>query len=527
MYNAIKKTILLASSIGFIATLIILVIFRENMDVFAANTFTIPNAALLVFGLCILIPLFLINRKHGEAIERFLSKNTLIMLLISLALLLGFRLLVSTEGYFTPGWDAGTVLNTTISLIRGTDITNPEYYSRFPNNLLIIWLYSFIGKAAVLIGIDAIGCVLLAFQSVICIISILLVFIITRDMSGSIKTAWFAYSLAYLFVGLSPWFMIAYSDATGIIFPLLIIRIWQISKKCQRQIVKLLLRVLLGILSMTSFYIKPQLFIAFIAVIIIDLVGLLKKETPVQSISLQREIVSVTADLASVLAGIALFLAIYNYLIVPSIPIKIDPEMRAGVNHYIMMGLNDSTDGVYSDPDYVYSYSFVTNAERDAADMDLALQRIKDYGAIGLLRHLADKQVVNYGDGTFGWLIEGGFFDTWSSRTVSGIGRFIKYTINGSGIKYQIFKNTSQMIWLTIMLMIVFMPFSNVFKKTKTPSDTFDMDMLLVLVLSVIGLTVFELLFEARARYLFCYAPVYVIMASIGFRNLCHVLRRK
>ena len=116
MYNAIKKTILIATSTGLIITLLILVIFREYMYVFAANTFTIPNIVLLILGLCILIPFFFIDRNRGKEIEKFLNKYTVIILAVSLALLLGVRLLVCVEGYFTPGWDAGTILGTTTSL---------------------------------------------------------------------------------------------------------------------------------------------------------------------------------------------------------------------------------------------------------------------------------------------------------------------------------------------------------------------------------------------------------------------------
>ena len=37
------------------------------------------------------------------------------------------------------------------------------------------------------------------------------------------------------------------------------------------------------------------------------------------------------------------------------------------------------------------------------------------------------------------------------------------------------------------------------------------------IMLSILGLTIFELLFEARARYLFTYAPLYIILAVLGF----------
>ena len=46
--------------------------------------------------------------------------------------------------------------------------------------------------------------------------------------------------------------------------------------------------------------------------------------------------------------------------------------------------------------------------------------------------------------------------------------------------------------------------------------DDAQVGLLLVMMLSVIGLTAFELIFEARARYLFTYAPVYILLGIGG-----------
>ncbi len=48
-----------------------------------------------------------------------------------------------------------------------------------------------------------------------------------------------------------------------------------------------------------------------------------------------------------------------------------------------------------------------------------------------------------------------------------------------------------------------------------------------ILMLAVIGLTLFELLFEARARYIYIYVPIYCILASIGFENIKNVIRER
>ena len=41
-----------------------------------------------------------------------------------------------------------------------------------------------------------------------------------------------------------------------------------------------------------------------------------------------------------------------------------------------------------------------------------------------------------------------------------------------------------------------------------------------VIMLSLIGLTIFETVFEARARYLFCFAPLFIILSVSGMRQM-------
>ena len=45
--------------------------------------------------------------------------------------------------------------------------------------------------------------------------------------------------------------------------------------------------------------------------------------------------------------------------------------------------------------------------------------------------------------------------------------------------------------------------------------------------LSIAGLTLFEVLFEARARYLYTYAPVFCILAANGIEKLNSEIKKK
>ena len=190
--------------------------------------------------------------------------------------------------------------------------------------------------------------------------------------------------------------------------------------------------------------------------------------------------------------------------------------------HYLMMGLNSSNHGIYLYDDYIFSQSFETNAERDRADLEEAKNRIVAYGPAGFLDHLNQKQLINYTDGTFAWTKEGNFFleeAEWAQNRVSDL---VRSFIRPDGANYNLFKIFKQFIWVTLLFFLLFAPACS-----RDGSGIAGNKLIFTMMLSIIGLTIFELLFEARARYLFTYAPIYVILGVWGMRNAYSFLIRQ
>ena len=48
----------------------------------------------------------------------------------------------------------------------------------------------------------------------------------------------------------------------------------------------------------------------------------------------------------------------------------------------------------------------------------------------------------------------------------------------------------------------------------------------MVMSLSIMGLTIFELLFEARARYLYIYVPIYILVFGYGIKNRIRIYEK-
>ena len=176
------------------------------------------------------------------------------------------------------------------------------------------------------------------------------------------------------------------------------------------------------------------------------------------------------------------------------------------------MGLNPEKKGVYSAEDVRYSRSFVTASERTQANIAVGKQRLQEMGFFGTLKQLAQKMLTLYNDGTFAWGKEGNFLQTVFDPPNTKSAPFLRSIYYPDGSRYLYFTTFEQFIWLMILLLGaagLFSSFSHKHAKT-----------LNILWLTWIGLTVFELLFEVRARYLYTNVPLFCVLAAVGIENI-------
>ena len=94
------------------------------------------------------------------------------------------------------------------------------------------------------------------------------------------------------------------------------------------------------------------------------------------------------------------------------------------------------------------------------------------------------------------------------------------YYDNGS--YFWLFSSIEQCLWILVILFIGLKCVFTLGDKSRERDYEY-----LVMILSIIGLTIFELLFEARARYLYIYVPVYILVALYGIRDMDHRIRGK
>lgn len=187
-----------------------------------------------------------------------------------------------------------------------------------------------------------------------------------------------------------------------------------------------------------------------------------------------------------------------------------------GIAHFLLMGLNENTNGGYWQEDAIFSYDFTDPAERRVADLKAAGERVKDYGFIGMLEHLAKKQLVNFGDGAFAWGDEGGFWGEYYERKNSYISGMIRSLYYGDEKNMHYMETYMQFFWVWILCFMGVV----IIKKERFRAEN-------ICMISILGLILFQLLFEARARYVYCYAPLMLVLAVIGYENCLEKIKSR
>lgn len=495
------------------------IVVQNFTEQFTKRDFSLSNPILFIlgFGVIALIALagILCNKYLRKHTERWINRKSIAVCCVLLFVVQAY---ICYNIYFSTDWDCAIVTQNASNIANGLPIDS-EYYSIYPNNLFITYFYALILS----VNHDLFSIVLV--QCFFSAIVAYLVYSVALELVKSKLTALFAFLFYCAYIGTSPWFSIPYSDATGILFPIAILRLWQLANRNKSVIKKGALYACIGILSFLGYHIKPQIIIVLIAIVILQLIKLFFVNLK------QRTWREDAIKLGALALAFLLSTAAYNAFLSAQKDLQLDPQREYGISHFFMMGLNEERHGVWHEEDVAYSGSFATAEERAKGNWEKAIQRIKDYGVDGMLEHLTKKTLVNYGDGSFAWGVEGTFFVEIPEEPNGSVSRWFRSFVYAPWVsdgayaqpsRFEDFLTLSQLAWIiTLTLATVSFRFLLKRKNEREGDET------AVMLLSLIGLTLFETLFEPRSRYLFTYAPFFIISASIGLFFILKALKAK
>ena len=183
---------------------------------------------------------------------------------------------------------------------------------------------------------------------------------------------------------------------------------------------------------------------------------------------------------------------------------EVEEKYSFSYYHYLMMGLSKDTTGSFNSGDVTNSLAIDGYEERIEENKQTLIERIKAFTFQDFCDFYTKKILVNYNDGTFAWGREGWFYKTLKEQE-GDLSKELKSFYYNDGENFAKFVSIMQTIWIFILIFIIVQV---IFVKMD--------DKKAVIFLSLIGLTLFTLLFEARARYLYLYSTYYIILAVMG-----------
>lgn len=403
--------------------------------------------------------------------------------------------------YFHTGWDADSVIQAAFQYAENGVVDDPltaVYFSRYPHSRMPVLLYGSILRPFLRFGRETAYAALLGAQSLLGWLTGFLLWVNIRKLTKNDTLAWLGYGVYLLLGEFSPWLSIPYVDATALPLPLLLFTLWTWKPEEKRFIV--LKWALMGLLSCFGCLIQPR---AVFPVIAIAVIG-----GGLWLMGRERDAGRFLRCVLPFLAGVVLLWAGSSAVMDRAFPAQ-NRELAFGPAHYLLTGLSEDGLGAYSQEAADVSTSADTRAERRAADMDKLKENLCSYGVRGTLKLIAGKTIGNYGDGTFSWGIEGHFYrELLPERNgrLSPLLRSVFYSGEGAGAHFRHWFDLAQMLWMALLLSA----FLAVFHERRAETA--------VLMLSVCMLTVFEALFESRARFFFSSLSLFILLGVLGIQ---------
>ena len=462
------------------------------------GTFLLSNIGALLVAIGVFGLLWFFLQKHGNALQKWGWRLPAVLSV----LLLCMQIFVTYHAYFLSVWDARYVFEGAWAFAyRQPEIIAADYFEIYPNNLALVGIFGWLLRLPMFFGVE-LGqqrglLLLILVQCALNTVSGLILWSLIQHGMQSIagfQQANLAALMGWLFyavlIGTSPWFLVPYSDAMALILPLLILWVYQRIKK------KWIMAVLLGALGAVAYLIKPQACIPMIAIALYEMICLVSRPERERGAFLLLLAASFVLVCFPVQAGVE-----------REIGLSLDDEQAVTVAHYLNMGLNDPCDGAYYFPDLEAALAIEGRQERTKWCLASAMNRIKAYGPGGVGEHLLKKALVNFSDGGFAWGVD--FARNELPLKDEQVSSLVRSVVYSDGELYPWLHTVEQGTWLLLLLLAAVSAGRIAIYRHLDP-------MCIVLLLSVLGIVAFNMLFEAKARYMYVMVPIMIALAVTG-----------
>ncbi len=243
--------------------------------------------------------------------------------------------------------------------------------------------------------------------------------------------------------------------------------------------------------------VKPTVLIVAVAIVLLEFSHLI--------FHMKQEWKQALIKLGLIVLTVFLYKGALNY-IYEETGYEQNKEISATFHHYMVMGLNQETTGSYSPEDASLIGQYPNREERIKVQMGMVGTRIKDMGFAGYLKFLLTKTVMTFNDGTFNWGREGVYYlEKYPVLSQGSYVYALKKVFWPEHQYSEAFGTFCQTVWLAVLFAL---PGLCLYKKHNRSLN--------LILLSVLGIMLYLMLFEARARYLICFTPIFILGSVIG-----------
>ncbi|OIL34758.1 hypothetical protein ATW97_07125 [Oenococcus oeni] len=467
-------------------------------DTPAGNRTTWISVVFLLFLLTISLAIF-VNEKLRNVFRYIFIKRALFSSIVIFVLVILLQIIFVELTHPSIGFDAGAIHSAL------TDTKSRElqaYYSLSTNNINLMlqqhYLAKFFSNSSWLL-FDNINLFLVDLSAVF---NTLIVAVLDRRKISNvlyIQSIWLA---------LFPMILVPYSDTWVLPFVSLYLLSYCIVFHSKfNGILRVFLAIIGGSVLSASYFIKPSAIIPFIAIFLVEILYLFKKDD--RRKKKYAFIILISSLFFIVSTGIT-----YRYLQNANNSetyMKIDRSRTIPAIHFISMGM--AGDGGYNKEDNLAMAARPSKKEKVEYSKRKINQRLARMGIFGYIKFLFHKQNKNSSDGSFAWLIEGHFM---SAKVASkGLKAFVQSFVYPNGKHLADFRYIAQFWWIIWLFIIAF----GWRYRTKFSQ---------VLRLAIVGGFLYLLIFEGgRSRYMIQFLPVYIIVASLALNDVVEMIGEK
>lgn len=438
---------------------------------------------------------------HGsERNQRSFSRIPLIMALY------GVMLYVFANIYYKSGSDLWTIDYTAKVLIEEEPYIDwcTEYYSRSPNNIMLTVLYSLVLRIHSLFGVvdrENPQFTLVAVNCLISCITVVLVAKILYKLTKDSVTSGIGIVLSILYFCFNPFNVWPYSDPFSLWIPVSLVAIIVLIENAYMKI------GLFTALSIFAAQIKPQNTIPVIALVCLLLIFIDKL------VRMKLHKVKVLKCLCSVLVCGAIMLygvCSVNWEFSEKVPV--DKMKELSFTHFFMMGLNQKSNGGWSGEDVAFSTSISDPDKRAKANIQEAKRRLSEMGTMGYSRFLWHKLNKLCNNGTLDYSTStGDWYDVVYPEKNTLVSPFLRSLYYYDGANYPVYYTAMNILWAFVLICCLLASVVNF--RENDPIQFW-------LGISIMGLFLFELLFEAQARQLYSFMPLLILYGVFGINRL-------